>query len=153
MRDVSLARRAAGALGCAFVLAGCGSIRPAPSRVGAVDDGRVITAGQIAARPGIRTAWDALRVSGVPLSLTEGRDGRPTRLRSRRGRSSVVLTQSDVPLLIVDGARVGDFRVLRDIDALSIAYIRVRSAVDGTTSQGTGAGGGVIEVHTRAGPP
>lgn len=86
------------------------------------------------------------------VSATE-RQGRPSRLQTRRGRSSMVLGNSDTPLVIVDGVRALDFRVLEQVPARSLLYVRYLSAIEATREQGTDAGGGLIEVRTRANAP
>lgn len=112
--------------------------------------GHVITAEQIR-RTTATNAWEVLKNSASPLSLAD-RNGEPTNVRSRRGRSSLVITQADVPILIVDGTRMSDFAMLRQIPAGSIESIRILNGIEGTTYQGTNAGGGVIIVATWARP-
>ena len=112
--------------------------------------GRLITADQIR-KTSATNAWEVLKNSASPLSLGE-RNGEPTSVRSRRGRSSLVISQADVPILIVDGTRMNDFAMLRQIPAGSIESIRILSGIEGTTYQGTNAGGGVIIVATWARP-
>jgi outer membrane cobalamin receptor len=112
--------------------------------------GRLITADQIR-KTSATNAWEVLKNSASPLTLAE-RNGEPASVRSRRGRSSLVLSQADVPILIVDGTRMNDFAMLRQIPAGSIESIRILNGIEGTTYQGTNAGGGVIIIATWARP-
>jgi outer membrane cobalamin receptor len=124
---------------------------PARGRLdGTPPAGRLITADQIR-KTSATNAWEVLKNSASPLSLAE-RNGEPANVRSRRGRSSLVLSQADVPILIVDGTRMNDFTLLRQIPAGSIESIRILNGIEGTTYQGTNAGGGVIIVATWARP-
>lgn len=112
--------------------------------------GRVITAEQIR-KSTATNAWEVLKIAASPLSLGE-KNGEPTSVRSRRGRSSLVISSADVPILIVDGTRMSDFAMLRQIPAFSIESIRILNGIEGTTHHGTNAGGGVIIVATWARP-
>ena len=116
---------------------------PAPS------SGRVITAEDIQ-RTGATNAWDALKECGAPVSLRERWDGEPAGLQSKRGRSSMVIRSSDTPVVLLDGARLNDFRSLKQIAAHSIFEIRILSGIEGTVREGTNAGGGVIIIQTMA---
>jgi len=115
------------------------------------DGGRVITAEAIA-RSGATDAWDALKRTGVLLSLGESWNGDPSQLQSRRGRSSIVLRNSDTPLVVLDGTRLNDIRTLRQIAAQSISQIRILSGIEGTTYEGTNAGAGVIMIVSKMEP-
>jgi outer membrane cobalamin receptor len=135
-----------GALACV----GCASspdrvlARPTPDGTG-----RVLTADRIE-RMNVATAWDVVRRSGMMVSAVDDRSGRPRQLHSRRGRSSVVLANSDTPLVILDGVRTADFRVLEQVPARTVLWVRYVSGIEATVSQGTNAGGGLIEVRTRS---
>lgn len=133
----------------AILATGCRTGRLAPSLHDALS-GDIITARAIA-QSDARNAWEVLRRNGR-FTFDETADGEPTRLASHRGRSSIVLANSDTPLVYVDGARLLDVRVLRQITAESIESIRILSGIEGTTYYGTNAGAGVILIRTKAGP-
>lgn len=117
----------------------------------AAGEGRVITQEQIR-RSGATNAWDALRRNGVMLSFRETQSGQPAQMRSRRGSSSLLNRSADVPLLVVDGSRISDPRMLVSIPASAIDRIQILDGMAGTIYQGTGAGAGVIIVYTRTAP-
>ena len=119
-------------------------LRPAPSP----DGGRVITAEQIA-RSSATNAWDIVKQSGA-LSIKETYSGEPARLVSRRGRSSIYLAESDTPLVVLDGAFLSDFRVLKQIPAQTIETIRILSRAQGALRYGTRVGGGAIIILTKS---
>jgi hypothetical protein len=125
----------------------CGSgqapLRSAPSPEG----GRLITAEQIA-RTSATNAWDIIKQSGA-LSIKETYSGEPARLVSRRGRSSIYLTDSDTPLVVLDGAVLSDFRMLKQVPAQAIETIRILSRAQGALQYGTNVGGGVILIATK----
>jgi len=112
------------------------------------DEGYLLTAEDVR-RIGGDNAWDVLRRSGAPLSITEDRNGNPGSIR-KRGNSS--LSMSSTPLLVVDDVQMTDVAYLRDIPAASIHTIRVISGAKGTLRYGTGSGNGVIVVTTRVPP-
>jgi outer membrane cobalamin receptor len=112
------------------------------------EEARVITAEQIQ-RTGANNAWEAIQRTGNHLQATDTGFGEPRDLRWR-GHSSVQL--SAAPLVYVDGARMSDFRRLRDLPAELIDKILIYGGVAGTTYFGTGGGNGVIVVRTRSGP-
>jgi len=112
--------------------------------------GELITASSIA-HTDARNAWEVLQRDGH-FSMDETPDGDPARLASRRGRSSILIANSDVPLVYVDGVQLVDLRMLREITAESIESIRILSGIEGTTYYGTNAGAGVIVIRTKAGP-
>jgi hypothetical protein len=113
--------------------------------------GRVVSAEQIA-RMNATTAWEVVRRSGFMVSASPDNQGRARTLKSRRGRSSIVLANSDTPLVVLDGVRTRDFRVLDQVPARTLLYVRYLSAIEATVEQGTNAGGGLVEVRTRADP-
>ena len=100
------------------------------------------------ARSATTNAWDLLRSRVRRYDFTEDRYGRPRNIRSKRGRSTIIMSDSDTPLVLVDGARLTDFGVLRDISTLSIESVELLSGIDGTSAQGTNASAGVIYIHT-----
>lgn len=111
--------------------------------------GKVITELMIADSPA-ETAWDVLEGSGYFRMVSESGGGR-SGIRSRRGKTSVSLANSDVPRLVVDGARVPDLRYLHSIPANSIAWIQILGSIDGTAQYGTNSGAGVIIVVSKTG--
>ena len=62
-----------------------------------------------------------------------------------------VLPYSDVPRLIVDGARVSDLSQLHEISAGSIAWIQLLGGIAGGAEEGQNSGGGVIRVVSKVG--
>jgi outer membrane cobalamin receptor len=98
-------------------------------------------------RSGGQTAWEVLRREAPQLSFRE-RNGQATGI-SRRGRGSFVL--NDSPMLIVDGARNPDIRMLQQLPASTLFSIEVLTGIEGTTEYGTDATGGVIIVRTKNG--
>jgi outer membrane cobalamin receptor len=118
------------------------------SRTGQSAGGRLITAEQIE-RSGGHTAWDVLKHEAPMLTLEEDRNGQPAHLRWR-GRSSVYL--DDAPIVVLDGVRVPDWKVLVQIPAGQIEFINILTGIEGTTYYGTNAVSGVIEIRTKRGP-
>lgn len=110
--------------------------------------GRLITAEQIE-RSGSHTAWDVLKHEAPMLTVEEDRNGQPAHL-GWRGRSSVYL--EDAPMVVLDGVRVADWKVLIQIPAGQIEYINILTGIEGTTYYGTNAVSGVIEIRTKRGP-
>ena len=89
----------------AFVLVmnACASIHPIESAQLPVN-GKVITEAMIAAS-NAATAWDVVQQTGYYRMISDPISGR-SGVHSRRGRTSMLLAASDVPRLIVDGARI-----------------------------------------------
>ena len=114
------------------------------------DGDRVITAEQIAQMQ-VSTAWDVVERSGA-VDMSEAVDGRSAEIHSRQGTNSITLISADEPMLIVDGVRITDPRVLHSISALSIERMRIMGAIQGTIKEGTNATGGVIEITTKSSP-
>jgi len=122
----------------------------APSRVPsdvAPNRTDVISAEEIA-RSSSTNAWDLLRRHARRYDFLEDQFGRPSRVRTHRGRSTINLEGADTPLILVDGARIVDFGFLRDLSTGSIQSVELLSGIRGTASQGTGAAAGVIYIHT-----
>jgi hypothetical protein len=94
-------------------------------------------------------AWDLLRECGAGYHIDETPDGRAVRLSSRRGRSSLLLKEGDMLLLVVDGVRMSDARYLRDLPTADVLSIQLLNGIDGTTYYGLNAGAGVILVTTK----
>lgn len=97
-------------------------------------------------------AWDVVRKCNLGLDLEESRDGSYARIRTRRGRSSILLRDSDVPVIVLDGTRLQDPRVLHQITATAVYSVELLSGIEGTMTQGTNAGAGVLVIETRTGP-
>ena len=70
---------------------------------------------------------------------------RPQWLR-RRGPTSILEPQGELPTVYVDNMRVGDLAILSSIPVDEISEIRFISGSDATTRWGTGVTAGVIEV-------
>jgi hypothetical protein len=51
--------------------------------------------------------------------------------------------------VFVDGARLTDFRFLRQMTTDSIDMIEMMNGINGTVAQGTNASAGVIVIHTK----
>jgi hypothetical protein len=107
----------------------------------------VITSEQIA-NSASTNAWDLLRNRARQYEFSEDQYGRPRAIRTRRGRSTISVASADVPLIIIDGARLTDLGALRDLSTQSIQSVELLSGIGGTVSQGTNAGAGVIYIHT-----
>lgn len=114
------------------------------------DGDRVITSDQIAQMQ-VSTAWDVVERSGA-VDMSEAVDGRSAEIHSRQGTNSISLVSADEPMLIVDGVRIDDPRVLHTISAVSIERMRIMGAIQGTIKEGTNATGGVIEITTKTSP-
>ena len=128
--------------------AGCATAHPtragethAPSR----QLSRYLSAQEIK-ESGAQNAWEALRrLGGVRLQETP--NGAPGRIRPTRGNMTLLL--DDSPIVVLDGARLLDYDVLRALPARQIASIEFLNGVDGTLKHGSGAGGGAIVILTR----
>src|SRR5450759_4143136 len=96
-------------------------------------------------------AWELLRQLVPRYTYVEDRAGRAVSIHGHRGRSSIALASSESPIVIVDGARLAAVDVLQQMPADAIDRIELRGASRGTSTEGTGAGGGVIYIHTRSG--
>ena len=136
-------------LGPALIWAfGCSHGNAAQSRPGPSNGSRLITAEQIE-RSGSHNAWEVLKHEAPMLTLEEDRNGRPVRMQWH-GRSSIYL--EDAPVVVLDGVRVPDWKVLSQIPAGQIQSINILSGIEGTTYYGTNAVSGVIEIRTKTGP-
>ena len=132
----------------ALALTGCASIHPLNSTPAPLQ-GRVITEDMIASTSAA-TAWDVIQQSGFYRMVSDG-GGSKVGVHSRRGKTSVLLAYSDVPRLIIDGARVSDLSMLREISAGSIAWIQLLGGIDGGSEEGPNSGGGVIRIVSKVG--
>lgn len=101
------------------------------------------------ARSGGHTAWDVLRLTVPMLQMSENRNNQPRTL-TRRGRSSILLNESLI--VVLDGVRQSDFRVLQEIPANTIHTILVLDGIEATSRYGTDAGSGAIVISTKQGP-
>lgn len=109
----------------------------------------VITTEQIQ-KSSFTNAWDLLRARAYKYDFKEDKYGVPYDIVTRHGRSSVALRNSDTPVVLVDGARLTDFRFLRQMTTDSIDNIELMNGISGTVAQGTNASAGVIVIHTKA---
>ena len=136
------------AVGFALVLGSC-AVHPAATSDPRSSPGRRVITSEMILESRANNVWDLLREHA--LVNTAERVGRGQfDLQSRRGRSSLSLRDSDVPLVIVDGVRVIDLGMLRQIPAQVVRSIRLLSAIEGTTYMGTNSGAGVIVIETSA---
>jgi hypothetical protein len=126
----------------------CASIRPLNSADVPVN-GKVITEEMIAATKAA-TAWDVVQQSGMFRMVSDPSSGR-TGVHSHRGRTSMLINTSDVPRLIIDGARVSDLGRLREIPAGSIAWIELLGGIAGASEEGTNSNAGVIRIVSKSG--
>jgi hypothetical protein len=108
---------------------------------------QTISAEEIA-RSGFGNAWDLLRARAHRYDFYEDRYGRPRGIKTRRGRSTISVADSDTPMILVDGARLSDFGALRDMPCDAISSIELLNGIAGTVSEGTNAAAGVIYIHT-----
>lgn len=129
----------------AATLVGCVSASRKP--LGQIASTQTISAEEIA-RSGFNNAWDLLRARARRYDFYEDRYGRPRGIKTRRGRSTINMADSDTPMILVDGARLSDFGALRDLPADAIFSIELLNGISGTVSQGTNAAAGVIYIHT-----
>lgn len=119
---------------------------PASSRSGDL----LITGDQIDAEH-LSNAWDILRRMVPRYTYLEDRAGRAVGIVGRRGRSSISVSNSESPLVLVDGARLSSLELLQEMPTGAIDRIEVRGSGRGTSREGTNAGAGVIYIHTRSG--
>ena len=122
----------------------CGSAPAARNDV-APSENQVITLEQITAS-GATTAWEALRRTVTGYTFRESGSGTPLRI-DHRGRSSLSL--SERPIILLDGVRMNDIRVLEQIPASDLSSIEVIRGINATTLYGTNANNGVISIRTR----
>lgn len=128
------------------LLLGCVHSPPIPASYDPVGN-QTYSSDQIA-NSGSATAWEFLRRNVRRYDYGEDRYGAPRSIKTRRGRSSIVTADSDTPLIIIDGARLVDFALLRDLSTDSIESIELFSGISGTALIGTNAAAGVIYIHT-----
>lgn len=107
----------------------------------------VITAAEIA-QMGASTAWDVVRMRAPRLTFTQAQNGKPATVRIQEPRS---VNADETPLLVVDGARVGDISYLDDIPASDVRVIRIMDGEGATQLYGISAASGAIVVETKQG--
>lgn len=127
-----------------ILLTGC-SLRPVDHTGPRAPQGKLITAEEIQ-RSGAADAWEVLQRRGTHLILRETRTGEPGRIW-RRGQTTIILR--DDPLIVVDGTRLFDVRVLRQVKAHAIYSIRILDGIHGAAEYGSNAANGAIVVTTR----
>ncbi|HST07547.1 MAG TPA: Plug domain-containing protein, partial [Gemmatimonadaceae bacterium] len=128
----------------AAAISGCvNTARTIPEH--ATESATTFTAEQIA-ESGFTNAWDFLRARARGYEFSEDQFGRPSRIRTRRGRSTINIAGSDMPMILIDGARLSDVGALRDLPAGAISSIDLMSGITGTAAQGTNAAAGVISI-------
>lgn len=136
----------------AALAAGCGAGRGTtplaahPSGTGS----RVITR-ELIASWNVLDAYAAVeRAGGYRL---RDNDRGEVAVRQRRGQTSVMNPNADRPVLVVDGAPLTDFSLLRRIRSAEIERIDLLSPGDATLRYGTlTSGAGAILVTTRRAP-
>jgi outer membrane cobalamin receptor len=124
---------------------GCSHATANRAQTAANPSGLVITAAQIE-RSGSKNAWEVLKHDAPMLTLEEDRNGNPARIHWH-GRSSIYL--EDAPVVVLDGVRASDWKVLSQVPAGQIETIHILSGIEGTTFYGTNAESGVIEIQTK----
>lgn len=134
----------------AFMMVSMAGCATAPSAKPGDVPGRIITEEMIDGYS-VSNAWEVLRKSGRYLTSRDDGPGSGTAIRSKRGRTSLLLTASDIPRVVVDGAILTDLRLLRDIPASSIAWIQLLDGMQGTLYRGTNSGAGVIIIVSKTG--
>jgi len=139
-----VASAAAGTL----AMAGC---RPPPgasrASTATAERGTVITEADIA-RMSVRTAWDVVRMRAPKIRYSTDATGRPGRVTIQEPRS---VNADETPLLIVDGALVGDLQYLNTIPASDVHTIRILDGEAATQLYGIRAASGAIVVETKRG--
>lgn len=101
-------------------------------------------------RSAATNVWDLMRSQVQEYNYREDRSGRPVAITTRRGSTRLGLTDSDTPMIVIDGARIIDLGTLRDLPTGAVDSIELMSSVRGTSVQGTNANAGVVYIHTRS---
>jgi outer membrane cobalamin receptor len=139
------------AVSCLAASFACASNTPPPfAEDGSQFGDNFFTGDQIDAQHAAN-AWDLLRRLAPRYNYIEDRGGRAVAINGHRGRSSIVLASSESLMVIVDGARLTSLDVLQEMPTDAIDRIELRGSSRGTSKEGTGAGAGVIYIHTRSG--
>ena len=128
-------------------LMGCATA--GPNQAAAPSGGALTITQEQIERSGAPTAWEVLKNEARRYTYKEDRSGRPLRIVAQRGVSSITLSDSDSPMVIIDGARLTDVAALAQLPAGALASIEILSGIRGSGSQGTNASAGVIYIHTR----
>ena len=110
----------------------------------------VITGDQIDAEH-VANAWELLRRLVPRYTYLEDRAGRASAIVGRRGRSSIAVSNSESPIVIVDGVRLASLELLQEMPTNAIDRIELRRGSRGTSTEGTNATAGVIYIHTLSG--
>lgn len=131
----------------ALFVGGCAGTNRVKSDEVAPAGSLLITEERIA-RSGGHTAWEVLRLTVPIIQTSENRSNQPRTL-TRRGRSSIILNEALV--VVLDGVRQSDFRILQEIPAHTIHTILVLDGIEATMRYGTDAGSGAIVIRTKQG--
>ena len=99
------------------------------------------------AKSGATDAWDVVRRL-THLSTATTVAGEPSRMY-RRGHGSLVIRET--PLVEVDGVQSTDIKVLTQVRAEQIAWMRVLTGTASSTRYGTRGGAGAVIVQTLGG--
>lgn len=113
-------------------------------------DGSLVYTADDIAKMQVSNAWDVVAWSGE-MNMSEATDGSSATIRNRQGHSSILFSSADMPLLIIDGVRVEDPRLLQRIPAHTIQVLSITDGMHATIREGTGSSGGVIYVVTKSG--
>lgn len=132
---------------CAASLVACANNPRPSSELAASQPSQTFSADDIA-KSGFTNAWDFLRARARRYDFYQDRYGRPRGIKTRRGRSTINIADSDSPMIVIDGARITDFTSLRDLPCDAISSIEILNGISGTVAQGTNAAAGVILIHT-----
>lgn len=138
------------AASCLVITSACATSPPRYADNSAPYGDVVITADQIDAQQA-SNAWILLRQLVPRYTFVEDRSGRAVSISGHRGRSSIAMTSSEAPIVIVDGARLVALDVLQQMPKDAIDRIELRGGSRGTSTEGTNASAGVIYIHTRSG--
>lgn len=141
------------ALSAAVLLSACGTthsrrmgeVAPRPSATGS----RAVTREMIT-KWNVLDAYEAVERSGG-YKLASDNSGNVS-MSQRRGKSSLTNRNADKPVLLIDGAMMLDYDMLRQIRAVQIERIDFLSPGDATQRFGTASSGaGAIIISTRGG--
>lgn len=127
---------------------GCGPSQHV--RMPLTPDGSLVFTSDDIAKMQVSTAWDVVAWSGE-MNMSEATNGSSATIRNRRGHSSILFPDADMPLLIIDGVRVDDPILLQRIAAPTIEVLTITDGLHSTIKEGTGSTGGVIAVTTKSG--
>jgi outer membrane cobalamin receptor len=130
------------------VVVGCGPSQR--SKPPLTPDGSLIYTSDDIALMQVSTAWDVVARSGE-MNMSVSTDGHTATIRNRRGHSSILFPEADMPLLIVDGVRIDNAIMLRHIAAPIIQELSITDGMHSTIKEGTGSSGGVIAIVTKSG--